>query len=163
MGIKIFPVPNLRKDFSVDSYISSDFSQICIDKRCYEREENRCRFTYAHEIAHLILHREFYQSVMIQDVQSYLIFQNTLTHQEIKRLEIQAHLFAGFILLPNTQFLQTISKLTKSFGDIEAITVSDMGMIIRALASKLKVSEQVIIKQIEICNPELIKQVYKFL
>jgi len=53
LGIKIVTVPNLKKIYDCDGYISSDFSTITFDDDIYNNWQERTNFTLAHELGHL--------------------------------------------------------------------------------------------------------------
>lgn len=55
--IDIIPVPGLQEAFEVDGFISSDLKSITVDAFVHERRPGRYRFTLAHELAHVVLHR----------------------------------------------------------------------------------------------------------
>lgn len=155
LGIKVFPIPGLQDIIPAESFLCSDLSQIVMDNWIYLHNENRCRFTYAHEIGHLILHSEFYKQANITNQESYMKFQRTITPQEEKILEFQAFFFAGYILLPNIDFRKEIERYSTTIGLLTLKDFQDLG---QSLSTRYRVSGQVILRQFEKEFPELYKQ-----
>ena len=60
MGLDIVPVLGMLKNFDVDGFTSSDLSNIYVDEFIYSNRPGRYRFTLAHEVGHIILHKEIY-------------------------------------------------------------------------------------------------------
>src|SRR4030067_3284235 len=57
-GIEPILKAGLMREIDIDGFLTRDLKNIVIDEDLYkdERRFNRLRFTYAHEIGHLILH-----------------------------------------------------------------------------------------------------------
>lgn len=100
LGIQIIPIRGLSRGFHIDAFITSDFTEIHVDEGQMMDNEQRYRFTLAHEIGHMILHREAYRTLAITNLASWKNVQATLEKQIVSRLEIQAHVFASFLLMP---------------------------------------------------------------
>jgi len=60
LGIQPIPKAGLKRGIDIDGFLTKDLKNICVDLDVYvdERQINRLRFTYAHEIGHLILHEK---------------------------------------------------------------------------------------------------------
>jgi Zn-dependent peptidase ImmA (M78 family) len=91
---------------------------------------NRQRFTLAHELAHVCLHREHLEQGVHVDRGS--LRRDALASEGVDPREIQANAFAAELLMP--QFL-----LTEFLGD-RTIDLEDDDMI-QSLAKRFKVSE----------------------
>jgi len=161
LKISVLPITRLKKDLDIDSYLSSDFRYLIIDQYCYDNFEERTRFTYAHEVGHLFLHKKIYQSYEIKDITTFKRFQNLLTIEDKKRLEFQAHLFAGYILLPQEQFGKSVSNLVSEAGGINSVSVMDIGKIIQNLANQYLVSTDVIFKQLKYEYQDLFQKIFR--
>ena len=57
-NIDIIPLPGVQDLCDVEGFISPDFKAIYVDKYVYDNRPYRFRFTLAHEIGHLIIHKE---------------------------------------------------------------------------------------------------------
>ncbi len=106
LRINTIPIPNLKTLLRsagitcVDAFISSDFSSIGIDKYTYENHINRSRFSIAHEIGHMLLHREIYSKNRFNTIGEWIEVLERLPDRIVDMLEWQANEFAGLILIP---------------------------------------------------------------
>jgi len=99
MGIHVVPEPGLEAQFGIGAFLSRDLSEIRVDERIYERNENRYRFSLAHEVAHILLnHQEILSDASESDglIRSY----QDLPSPVYKRIEFQASRVAGHLLVP---------------------------------------------------------------
>ncbi len=75
-------------------------------------DKNRWRFTFAHEIGHLVLHnqilKKYLDAKLDKDETISLIQSDSFSNN--KRLEIQANKFASYLLLPKEPLLYCVSK-----------------------------------------------------
>jgi len=163
LGIKIIAIPELKNLLGVEAYvsISQDSKSIFIDGTIYTKYLERSRFTCAHELSHIILHRKIYESALIENLQNYEKFQNSLTPEEVKRLEIQAHILAGYLMLPQKIFIEETNGLIADYGGEKQITISDLGTILDRLSQKFQISKSAIFKQFKYEFPELTEEIEK--
>lgn len=72
----------------------------------------RWRFTLAHEIGHLILHSKLFKDKISEktDTDFSLSFKYSVSEMTSRRLEYQANLFAGHLLLPINTLQQVVQK-----------------------------------------------------
>lgn len=157
LGIRMIPIPTLKKLLGFDSYISSDFKSIMIDSYTFDNHEDITRFTYAHEVSHFLLHKELYESQKFSDVQDYLKFQNSLPNETIKRIESQAYRLAGYLLLPNAKFREMVDKFIANLGGMRLITILNVQQLVEMISQKFNVSVQCAYKQLEIEYDDLKK------
>lgn len=88
LGLFIFPIKNLETTCEVHGGISKDFKTLVIDEREYIKQENRTRFTIAHEIGHFVLHSQFLNKMkQIASKEDYVDFQNGINFEDYKRIE----------------------------------------------------------------------------
>jgi uncharacterized protein DUF955 len=100
LGVDIVPVPGLQRDFSVEGFTSSDFTTIHVDLDVLNNVEVRYRFTLAHEVGHLVMHREFLSQWSIADLEDWGAFMRSVDPGEYSTMEIQGYLFGGALLMP---------------------------------------------------------------
>jgi Zn-dependent peptidase ImmA (M78 family) len=100
LKINIIPIPSLFKSHEIDAFISNDFKKIYVDEYLYVNLEPQYRFTLAHELGHMVLHKSFYRQYGITDIASYHRYVNSITEDEYALLETQANNFAGLFLVP---------------------------------------------------------------
>ena len=72
ISVNIIPIDNLANLLSgIDAFITSDFKNIYVDGKGYDKNSARYRFSVAHELGHLILHKKYYP-YGITNFESYL-------------------------------------------------------------------------------------------
>ena len=76
-------------------------------------DRNRWRFTLAHEIGHLILHSSLLKERLVEknDNENTLELKYSSSNKNSQRLEIQANLFASYLLLPENLLLKAVNTL----------------------------------------------------
>ena len=111
LNLKIYEEFNLKKDFDVESFLTSDLSTIFIDFDIYNKFENRARCSIAHEIGHLILHGKILSKLEINSTFKLGDFLNNVDEDEYGWLEYQAYSFANQVLVPNKLLLTEIKRL----------------------------------------------------
>jgi Zn-dependent peptidase ImmA (M78 family) len=114
IGLK-YLYEDLEKDFGKGTLGSMDFSSntIFLNQRHFGEQECNAgllNFTIAHEIGHFILHKEIYENSAEKIA---LLHKKQIKNYEsaLKRIEYQANLFAGELLMPKTLFLEEWQKL----------------------------------------------------
>ncbi|MBN1541935.1 ImmA/IrrE family metallo-endopeptidase [candidate division KSB1 bacterium] len=100
-GIDIIPFPDLQKTFRTEGFSAKDFTEIYVDQFVYENRFYRYRFTLAHEIAHLILHKSYLESCTIKTLDGWIKFIRELDPRDHDKIEFQAYTFAGLVLVPD--------------------------------------------------------------
>jgi len=99
-GLDIIPLPGLRDLLEIDGFISSNLSCLTVDQFILERRLNRYRFTLAHELGHLYLHRDIYTELKFASLNEWREFQREVDEADYNWLEYQAYAFAGLVLVP---------------------------------------------------------------
>ncbi|MGD0695836.1 MAG: ImmA/IrrE family metallo-endopeptidase [Terriglobia bacterium] len=99
-GLDIIPLPGLGDLLEIDGFISSDLSCITVDQFVLERRLNRYRFTLAHELGHLYMHRDIYTELKFGSLNEWKQFQREVDEADYNWLEYQAYAFAGLVLVP---------------------------------------------------------------
>lgn len=122
LGISIQPIEGLRKSINIDAYISSNFRILFVDEYEYmhDRFVNKLRFSFAHEISHLVLHAELYRRQDFHDPESYVKFQTSKSEKAYRWYESQANMFAVHLLMPVkelTRVLVETKEQLRSSGD----------------------------------------------
>lgn len=148
LNIEIIPVKRLKLDYDVDGCLVSSLSRIFIDFDLYMDQENRTRFTLAHEIGHLILHYEIFQELKIKTESDLYKLTENINNEDYKWLEYQAYSFAGHVLVPSTLLVSEIkTRLTiKSQGEVSA---EDLYPIFPELIEKFNVSGEVLLRRLQ--------------
>ena len=150
LRIRIFPLPNLYTTTGSEAFITSDFSMIYVEKTQYDHNnKNRLRFSVAHEIGHLILHKDFYESIGVRDLDSMLKFLGEIPDEQYSFLETHANEFAGRVLVEPALLRDNLEEAVQMIKRAHLkIHEDNLDGVIRACAQKLSdpfdVSPQVI-------------------
>jgi Zn-dependent peptidase ImmA (M78 family) len=101
LGVDIVPIPGMHRAYDIDSMLSKDLQQICVDAAVFEDFPGRYRFSLAHEVAHRQLHAAIYSQLSFSDVAEWKeAVAGGLSERDHGKLEFQAYTFAGLILVP---------------------------------------------------------------
>lgn len=148
LNLEIIPVKTLKQEFDVDGCLDSTLSKIFIDFDLYMNIENRTRFTIAHEIGHLILHREIFTSLGIDSQADLNKLMDNIDNEDYRWLEIQAHSFAGHVLVPTPLLIQEVKTRVafKLGGDINP---EDLYPVFPELIEKFNVSGEVLLRRLQ--------------
>ncbi len=136
----------------IEGFISNNFKNIFIDNNIYsdERYENRLRFTLAHEVGHLILHKNIILKCKFRTENEWINFREDMSEDDLDWFEWQAYEFAGRLLVPKNVLLKEIEKHKEKIDKYyEGFDNNKDEMIIKAISrvvcTKFKVSDNVII------------------
>ncbi len=115
LKLTIEPKTGLLSEQDIDAYLRVDLTGIVVDEKTYmdERFANRLRFSYAHEIGHLKLHKEIYSQFSIQSPDEWMKFVLTIPTSEYGHFEYQANEFAGRVLVPTEQLKSDLEASLK--------------------------------------------------
>ena len=168
LRINIVPILDLTRTFDINAITSSNLKTIIVDEHLFQNLEKQYRFTLAHELGHIILHRKIYEEIDIRSLDDWKNFINKVDEREYRYLEIQADNFAGLFLVPQ-KYLEyyfkrqlkvwTRSSLAKRFPNLK--TEDSIDLTLRIIAAKLssifEVSPQVV--EIRIKKSNLVRQI----
>lgn len=147
MNISLYAVPDIKFLLGIDAFISSDFTQITIDKNCFTRYPERTRFSIAHEIGHLILHKNWYEKYGPKSLEDFLDSHDRMDNQIYKYIEIQAQTFAGLVLVPKDLLF---NELKKSLGRIPSLESPEiLAPAVQDLPEIFNVSDAVILRRLQ--------------
>jgi Zn-dependent peptidase ImmA (M78 family) len=118
LHISIQPIKSLRNAVLTDAFISSNFRTLYVDEYEYMNDsfENKLRFSFAHEISHLVLHAELYSCQDFNSLESYVIFQASKSKKAYAWYESQANTFATNLLLPCKEVEKILRRTKKELG-----------------------------------------------
>jgi len=115
LKMNIVPLPNLYRDLGIEGFLSMSRGEISIDQTQFESFETRYRFTLAHEVGHMLLHRDLYERIDIRSLEGWMEVLEMIEPGLISDYEWQARNLAGRILVPEApltemarQFLRKI-------------------------------------------------------
>ncbi len=148
LNLDIIPVKTLRQEYDVDGSLDSTLKRIFIDFDLYMDQENRTRFTIAHEIGHLVLHHEIFKKLDIKTESDLHKLIENINNEDYRWLEHQAYSFAGHVLVPSKLLVREIqSRLVMKSS--QQITAEDIYPIFSELTSLFKVSGEVILRRLQ--------------
>jgi len=148
LGLEIIPFRAYKQRFSADGSISTDLTNITVDEEGMDRYPSRYRFTLAHEVGHLLLHRDYIQSLAHVELADWKASLLGTTPTDRSRMEYQASQFAGCLLVPRaplaTAFEEARQQLERRGFDIAELSDIAMSTISGAIAKQFEVSTQVV-------------------
>ncbi|MBN1348525.1 ImmA/IrrE family metallo-endopeptidase [candidate division KSB1 bacterium] len=121
-----------------------------MDQRYYRR----LRFTIAHEIGHLVLHREEIEKCQFRTEADWIRFREDMSEDDLFWFEQQAYEFAGRLLVPMPQLMNKLKVHRDKIRTFRDMTESDddellIKAISRIVCDKFDVSESVISRRIK--------------
>ncbi|MFA6146068.1 MAG: ImmA/IrrE family metallo-endopeptidase [Patescibacteria group bacterium] len=128
LKIQIIPIPNLRRDCDMDAHISFNWQFLYVDADMYkdDRQQNRLRFSFAHEIGHYILHENIYSDFKLNNIYKLYELVGQIPAEQYGYLETQANKFAGYLLVPREKLEIEKKKLIDQLKqNPEFIKISD--------------------------------------
>ncbi len=108
LELSIVPIKSLLHDEAIDAFLSHDLSTLYIDEDHYMGQTNRSRFTLAHEIGHIVLHKDFIRQKVktLEEWKDKILGAGTGTAY----YETQANQFAGCLLMPKPQIINAYKE-----------------------------------------------------
>jgi hypothetical protein len=141
LDLVIEPIPNIKTLLGVDAFITADFLRVIVDDHSYTAFLERTRFSIAHELGHLLLHKEWYSHFGPKNLDEALTFQEKLDSKEYQYMETQANTFAGLVLVPTNVLTNEMRKLSGGTKYPIALTLP----IITDLAERFCVSSETLV------------------
>lgn len=137
LKMKIIPIPDMLNQCGMDAQVTSDFSAIYVDQRGYENDTSRFRFSLAHELGHLVLHKDFHEKLKISKLNDVMNFMNDIDIREYSFLEAQANKFAGYFLIPREDLGKIRVEAVKEISKEHDISSFDEKTINSYLAEQI--------------------------
>ena len=157
LGLDLVPVDGLREQLDIDALLMGDLRSILLDKRAFmsPRLEYRLRFSVAHEIGHLILHRDIYAGLQHATAKEWFDYISAIPEVEYGWVEWQAYEFAGRLLVPPEPLRDAFQNAIKSaetagYSNWLAADEAALDYIATRIAPKFGVSAEVIAKRLRV-------------
>lgn len=125
LGLEIVPQEGLEYRFNIDSFLTKDLKQIYIDRRIYDFEQ-RCRYSVAHEIGHLVLHKKLYESINFNSVEEWKEIYDNFDSEDYRWFEFQAYSFAGLILVPKGYLIKRMEDCRNIY---QGYNINDVNLL----------------------------------
>ena len=157
LRLNIEPEHDMLSEFDIDTYLRVDLSGIVVDYNCYMNEKyiNRLRFSFAHELGRLFLHKEIYSAFPIIDTSAWKKLMADIPDREYGFFEYQANEFAGRVLVPREslgrELMDCLGKIRES--GLTDLIRKDPDAVLSSISTTLckpfGVSDQVIERRVE--------------
>lgn len=162
LGISIIPVFGLESKCNTYSLITSSWEYIYVDNERYldrfQAYDKKINFSVAHEIGHYVLHSDTYNKLGIEGVDDFYKYFEGMSEGTYKRLELQANMFAGKLLVPADILQKEINNCYEEIKNGQ-IDVQNFG---EQLSDKFQVSSDVIVRRVVIENLKIPDQVRNY-
>jgi hypothetical protein len=153
LGLDIVPVPGLLDEFDVDAFITSDLTEIRVDQFIQERRPNRYRFSLAHEVSHLLVHRDVFAQLKFTTIQEWKASICSIPEDQYGFIEWQAYELAGLVLVPaiplRDVFQDNIKTAEKAGLDLASIDEDARRIVESNIGRFFQVSADVIRKRMQ--------------
>lgn len=100
LHLDIVPVPGLKDEFDVDAFVTSDLTEIRVDRFIQEKRPARYRFSLAHEVAHLLIHQDVFAELKFSTIKEWKATICSIPEDQYGWIEWQAYSLGGLILVP---------------------------------------------------------------
>jgi hypothetical protein len=155
LGIEIRTIFNLKDAGDVDALLLGDLKTIAVDQNDFlnDRAQNRLRFSIAHEIGHLVLHKDTFAKIQYSSIDEWVAFFQKIPEDQYAWIEQHAYEFAGRLLVPREKLVEKLNDavaLAKSsgFDAWDSSGDSTRQFIAHGIARYFEVSDQVIDKRL---------------
>lgn len=155
LRLNIVPEPNFRNQTGIESALSNDLKTIYIDEYLTNPNllNHRYRFSLAHEVGHVFLHREVFKEFPCKSAYDWKKFMMEVDGYQYGWLETHAYQFAGLILVPTDILARELKIIQVSYEkDGQAPNSENIifeEYVMNRLKEKFQVSSTVIVKRIE--------------
>ena len=155
LGLELVPVDGLREQLDIEALLMGDLRSILVDRHAFMSPhlEYRLRFSVAHEIGHLILHRDIYGGLQHTTAKEWFDYISAIPDVEYGWVEWQAYEFAGRLLVPPDPLrkaFQTAIQTAQAAGYADWLAADEAALdyIAARIAPKFGVSAEVIAKRL---------------
>lgn len=157
LGLDLVPAEGLREQLDIEALLMGDLRSILVDPHAFmsPRLEYRLRFSVAHEIGHLILHRDIYGGLKHATAKEWFDYISAIPDVEYGWVEWQAYEFAGRLLVPPETLragFQGAIRTAKAAGYADWLAAHEAALdyIATCIAPKFGVSAEVVAKRLRV-------------
>jgi len=157
LHLDLIPVDGLREQLDIEALLMGDLKSILVDKRAFmsPRLEYRLRFSVAHEIGHLVLHRDIYAGLQHATAAEWFDYISAIPEVEYGWVEWQAYEFAGRLLVPPEALrknFQSAIQTAKAAGYADWLAADEAALdyLATRIAIKFGVSADVIARRLRV-------------
>ena len=156
LQLTIWPIEGLLPKIDIDGFLSNDLQTVFVDKTIYmdSRYYRRLRFTFAHEIGHLVLHRREIERCQFRTESDWRCFREDMSEDDLFWFEQQAYEFAGRLLVPKKQLIKEVNKHREKIELFRKLAENETDELLiqaisRIICDKFDVSDGVIFRRIK--------------
>jgi len=154
LGLDIVPVPGLQDQFDVDAFITSDLTEIRVDRFIQANRNTRYRFSLAHEVAHFLVHQDVFKEMKFSTIKEWKKAICEIPENEYGWIEWQAYTLGGLILVPArplADLFATKCQEAKSKGldDLQSVDEDARRIVESHMGKYFDVSADVIAKRMK--------------
>jgi hypothetical protein len=151
MGIEISPEATLQHVCDVDGFVNTKCTTIHVDVEVYySTTQHRYREILAHELAHILLHKDVMQKLRFATMAEWKNRYQSINPEQLGIIEWQAYAFAGLVLVPPKQLKEAYSAI-KGLVQTKLKMEGEAALFLteEALGEKFGVSRDVVHRRLE--------------
>lgn len=114
--LDIIPVPGLYKNYDIDAYVSRDLADIWVDLDMQESKPRRYRYGLAHELAHVLIHRDVIAQLKYTSLAEWKAIHTGMDDLARNAFEGQAHDLGCLILVPSARLRELFDEAQVKFS-----------------------------------------------
>jgi hypothetical protein len=111
LDLHFVPMRGLYKQIKMSAFLAGGLKHIFVDEMQFNVFTEKSRFSLAHEIGHLVLHKAVYDDLPYDSITGFIDWKLTEDPRLVYRLEVQADQFAGLVLVPEPQLLRVCNEV----------------------------------------------------
>lgn len=151
--IEIVVADELYRTTSVHAFVAGGCRQVFVDREITLRDPAWYNYTLAHEVGHLVLHRQVFAAATHRTRAEFEAFRRRIGTAAYGRLESQAHLFAGALIAPGRLLEATADEvvgIVKAHGiELTPLLEVEWPTIFREIARRMNANERTIAYRME--------------
>jgi Zn-dependent peptidase ImmA (M78 family) len=159
LGFDIILTENMQRDFDVEGFTTFKDKSIYVDDFIYKNRPYRYRFTLAHEVGHIVLHKSLLEGIELISVTQWEQFIDQVDIKDYNALEFQGYAFGGLVLVQphklktlfeeNIEYIKPLVDQARSEGlDREQYLEYAINAMASILSPKFDVSNDVLSRRI---------------
>jgi len=138
---EIIPAANLHHEVGLEGYAIPHKKEIYIDQQIHDNTSpNRYNSTLAHEVGHLVLHREFIGK--FKDEDDVISFLTAFDPEALDWIEKQAWTYARYLLLPSHYFNKKLDNMIKEKQLVDMSAVNVAALLKIPIANHFRVADK---------------------
>ena len=153
LKLDIVPVHGLQEEFDVDAFITNDLREIRVDEFVQQQRNHRYRFSLAHEVSHLIIHRDLFRQLAFSTIEEWKKSMNSIPADAYRWIEWQANSLGGLLLVPGVPlkglFEDKVAQARNAKVRIGDLGDSEKKIVESGLTRYFVVSQEVIARRME--------------